>query len=95
MLLKLQLSSSGVGKQLSRGGGVGGGGGGGGGGGSGGSLLGVCGRNQGRGDLGTDFDKEGVVEASRDFSVFCVGVGIGAGVFVNVEAGSTKRTARC
>lgn len=95
MRLPLQLNCSGVGNQLPRGGGVGGDGGcvGGGFGGFG-SCVGVCGSNQGCGDLGIDFDKEGVVEASCHFGVGVV-VGIGAGVFFNVEAASSKRTARC
>ena len=76
---------------ISFGGGFGGSFGGGGGGFGGG--VGGGGSNQGRGDLGIDFDEEGVIEASRDFGVV-VGVGIGAGVYF-IEAGSTKRTARC
>ena len=95
MLLILELSYSGVGNQLPRGCRVGGYGGGVGCGGGGfGGGVGGGGSNQGRGDLGIDFDKEGVVEASRNFGVV-VGVGIGAGVYFNVEAASTKRAARC
>ena len=92
MLLVLELRCSSVGKQLPRGGCVGGGGGGGDGGGGGlfGGGVGLCGSNQGRSDLGTDFNKEGVVEASRDFGV--VIIGIGAGVLVSL--GSAEWTAR-